>query len=98
MGVDKREILYQLVKKELWEKLSPGEIRLYLLFVVAVDKKRGKGKLSLEEINLYLKLNLDELKKKLKSLQKLNLIKAKFCEKHSVQFQILPPAPDKQAK
>lgn len=91
MRVDKRQILYQLVKQDLWENLSPEEIRLYLLLIVATDNKKGKGKLSLREINHCLDVSLRDVKKTMHNLQKLHLIKVEFCKEHSIRFQLLSP-------
>jgi len=89
VSINKREILHQLVKKELWENLSSKEFRLYLLLVAVTDKKGGRGKLNLKEVNNYLELDRDELKKAMYNLQKLNLIKVESLEEKNVQFRLL---------
>ncbi len=90
MGIDKREIFEKLIKGNFWRNLSCEEIRLYLLLVVVADDKEGKGKINLEEISTYLNLNLNELKKAIYNLQKLDLIRINYCG-GSIQFQFLFP-------
>ncbi|MBE0478239.1 hypothetical protein IBX65_03845 [Candidatus Aerophobetes bacterium] len=98
MRINKRQILNQLVKKDLWENLSSKEIRLYLLLIVTADSKGGKGELSLQEVNRYLEISLNGLKRTICGLQKLHLAKVNHCDEWSFQFQLVCPADQKKRK
>lgn len=89
MRVDKREILRKLVRGDLWEKLSAKEIRLYLLLIIATDKKKGAGKLSWEEISYYLGpgFTWNELKEIVSNLQKLCLVEFNY-EGRNINFKL----------
>ena len=86
----KRKMLYQLFEHDLWEKLSPEEIRLYLLLVVISDKKEGKGRITLEEINscLSIKFTRDKLKRAISNLQKCNLVKMSSFGESDFHFKL----------
>ncbi|MEA1965423.1 MAG: hypothetical protein U9O41_09945, partial [Candidatus Aerophobetes bacterium] len=63
--MNKRRLLTKLTDSDLWEELSPEEIRLYLLLVIFVGKRKRKGKLRWGELKEWLGENFDikQLKK-----------------------------------
>lgn len=92
MRIDKRKSLRVAVEKNLWEKLSPEEVRLYLLFIVRVDERNGEGKLNCQEIEEYLGTNIQKEKLKKASLvfEKLHLVRIEYVpEKSEVKFKLL---------
>lgn len=87
--MNKREILSRLVEKGVWERLSPEEVRLYLLFIIAMDNRQGEGLIRIQQIRNYLQINEEELKKVLDNLQKNNLIKVQYRDEQNIKFQVL---------
>jgi len=90
MKINKREMLYRLVRKDLWENLSPEEIRLYLLLVITSDGEKGRGKLSWKEITYYLGpgFTRDGLRKAVNNLQKFGLVEISSCREWDIQFRL----------
>lgn len=73
MQVDKRVLLKAFLRREdLCKKLSPDDIRLFLLLVVSSEKGKREGKLSWENVKEYLGDNFgkDRLKRTASSLEK----------------------------
>lgn len=92
MKINKEKSLRLVFEKNLWEKLSPEEVRLYLLFVVRVDERKEEGKLNCQEIEEYLGINIQEekLKKVFSTLEKLHLVRVKYVPgKSEVKFKLL---------
>ena len=76
MKIDKRELLEKLIQTNLWENLSPEEVRLYLLLVICVDEIRGAGRLSSEVLERCLGSNftMDQLGEAFRELENLSLL------------------------
>jgi len=76
MKINKRELLEKLIQTDLWENLSPEEVRLYLLLVICVDEIRGAGRLSPEVLERCLGSNftMNDLEKALHELESLSLL------------------------
>jgi hypothetical protein len=92
MRIDKEKSVRVAFEKNLWEELSPEEIRLYLLFIVRADERKGEGKLNGEEIEKYLGINIqkEKLKKVSSTLEKLHLAKIEYVPgKSEVKFKLL---------
>ena len=92
MRIDKEKLLRVIFEGDLWEKLSPEEIRLYLLFIVCVDEKRGEGNLNCQEIEKYLGINIqkEKLKKVSFTLEKLHLARIEYLPKKSeMKFRLI---------
>ncbi len=92
MRIDKEKLLRVIFEGGLWEKLSPEEIRLYLLFIVCVDERKGEGKLNGEEIEECLGINIqkEKLKKVSFTLEKLHLARVEYLpEKSEVKFRLI---------
>jgi hypothetical protein len=51
MDIDRRKILRTLITEDLWKRLSPEEIRLYLLFIISIDETKETGKLKKNRIS-----------------------------------------------
>lgn len=81
MQVDKRGLLKAFLRREdLCKKLSPDDIRLFLLLVVSSEKGEREGKLSWENVKEYLGDNFgkDRLKRTASSLEKVGLAQVTF--------------------
>jgi len=90
--MDKRQLLKILTKPDLWKKLSPEEIRLYLLLIIFVGNRRNRGKLKWEELKEWLGGNFDikHLKKAASSLESFHLVKINCSSKDSeIRFELL---------
>ena len=90
MKIDRHRLLRALVAQDLWKKLSPMGIRLYLLFVIFVDEASGKGKLSKEELKGYLGHNLSgkQFKKTARTFLKLGLAEINYSSGESeIEFK-----------
>ena len=85
MKIDRHRLLRALVAQDLWKKLSPVEIRLYLLFVIFVDEASGKGKLSKGELKKYLGHNLSgkQFKKAAHTFLELHLAEIDYSSRES---------------
>jgi len=91
MRIDKEKSLRVVFEKNLWEKLSPEGVRLYLLFIVRVDERKGGGKLNYQEIEEYLGTNIqkEKLKKSFFTLENLHLARIEYVpEKSEVKFRL----------
>jgi hypothetical protein len=90
MRINKREILCRLVRKDLWESLSPQEIRLYLLLIITSDGEKGKGKLTWKEIRYYLgpEFTREKLKRAADNLQKFGLVEISSYRERDIQFKL----------
>jgi len=92
MKINKEKSLRLVFEKNLWEKLSPEGVRLYLLFITRVDEKKGEGKLNCQEIEKYLGINIqkEKLKKVSSTLEKLHLARVEYISgKSEVKFKLL---------
>ena len=92
MKIDRRGLLRALVTQDLWKKLSPMEIRLYLLFVIFVDETSGMGRLKKEDIKKYLghSLSREQFKKTARTFLELHLAKIDYSSKESeIEFKLL---------
>lgn len=93
MRVDKRGLLKAFLRREdLCKKLSPHDIRLFLLLVVSSEKGKREGKLSWENVKEYLGDNFgkDRLKRTASRLEKMGLAKVTFHPGGThIAFQLL---------
>jgi len=92
MKIDRCRLLRALVTQDLWKKLSPKEIRLYLLFVIFVDETSGMGRLRKEDIKKYLgySLSREQFKKTARTFLELYLAKIDYSSKESeIEFKLL---------
>jgi len=92
MKINGHKLLRALVTQDLWKKLSPMEIRLYLLFVIFVDEASGKGRISGEDLKKYLghSLSIKQLKKAARTFLELRLAKIDYSSKESeIEFKLL---------
>lgn len=91
MKIDREKLLRVVFEENLWKKLSPEEIRLYLLFIICVDERRGKGKLDWQEIERCLGIDIkkEELKRASFTLEKFHLARIEYLpEKLEVKFEL----------
>ena len=58
MKIDRRNLLRTLITEDLWKRLSPEEVRLYLLLVISVDETKKIGKLKKRDIEKCLGYSL----------------------------------------
>lgn len=90
--MNKRQLLTMLTDSDLWKKLSPEEIRLYLLLVIFAGKRGNRGKLRGKELKEWLGESFDikHLKKAAYSLESLHLVKIDCSSKNSeIRFELL---------
>jgi len=81
-----------LTDSDLWKKLSPEEIRLYLLLIIFTGKRGDRGKLRWEELKEWLGGNFDinHLKKAAYNLESSHLVKINCSSKDSeIRFELL---------
>lgn len=45
MDVNRQKLLRTLITEDLWKRLSPEEVRLYLLLIISFDETKRIGKL-----------------------------------------------------
>ena len=94
MKIDRRGLLRALVTQDSWKKLSPKEIRLYLLFVIFVDETSGIGRIRIsgEDFKKYLghSLSREQFKKTARTFLELRLAKIDYSSKESeIEFKLL---------
>ena len=54
---NKHKVLKELKQENLWERLSPEEIRIYLLLIIFADKVKRAGRLGSKVLQGYLGSN-----------------------------------------
>jgi len=92
MKIDKRKLLKTIITQDLREKISPEEIRLYLLLIVSVDQAKGVGKLSREYLERYLGHSLDneQIEEVARTFQRLHLARIDYSpEESEIGFRLL---------
>ena len=92
MKINKRELLKKLIEENLWERLSPEEIRLYLLLIIFADKVKGTGRLSSKVLEGCLGSNFlrERLEKVAHDLEDLRLVKLDISSPGSeIEFEFL---------
>ena len=57
MDIDRRKLLRTLIREDLWKRLSPEEVRLYLL-IISIDETKETGKLKKPDVEKYLRYSL----------------------------------------
>jgi len=90
--MNKRQLLTMLTNPDLWKKLSPEEIRLYLLLIIFAGKRGNRVELRWEELKEWLGENFDieYLKKAVYSLESFHLVKINCSSKDSeIRFELL---------
>jgi len=90
--MNKRQLLKILTDSDLWKKLSPEEIRLYLLLIIFAGKRGNRGKLRWEELKEWLGESFDikQLEKAAYSLESFHLVKVGCSSKDSeIRFELL---------
>jgi len=43
MDISRRKLLRRLITEDLWKRLSPEEVRLYLLLITSIDETKKTG-------------------------------------------------------
>lgn len=77
MKIKKHGLLKKLTQENLWKRLSPEEIRLYLFLIICADEVKGTGRLRLKVLEACLGNNFprSQLEKAAYDLEKLCLVK-----------------------
>jgi len=90
--MNKRQLLTMLTDSDLWKKISPEEIRLYLLLVIFAGERGNRGKLRWKELKEWLGESFDikQLEKAAYSLESFHLVKIDYSSKDSeIRFELL---------
>jgi len=58
MDINRGKPLRRLITEDLWKRLSPEEVRLYLLLVISIDETKEMGKLKKQDIERCLGYSL----------------------------------------
>ena len=91
MEIDRGKLLRALITEDLWKKLSPEEVRLYLLLIISIDETKKIGKLTKRDIEKCLgySLTVKELEKILHTFRELNLAEIEYSkEKSEIKFRL----------
>ncbi|MEA3485710.1 MAG: hypothetical protein U9R03_03270 [Candidatus Aerophobetes bacterium] len=91
MKIDKRKLLKTIITQDLRKKMSPEEIRVYLLLVISVDQANGMGKISREYLERHLGHSLynEQLEKMAHTFRRLHFAKIDYSpEKSEIEFRL----------
>jgi len=91
MEIDRRKLLRTLITEDLWKRLSPEEVRLYLL-IISIDETKEIRKLKKRDIEKCLgySLTVGQLAKIAHSFRELNLAGIEYSkEKSEIKFTLL---------
>ena len=85
MDINRRKLLRRLTTEDLWKRLSPEEVRLYLLLIISIDEAKKIGKLKKQDIEKGLGycLTVGQLEKILHTFRELNLAEIEYSEEKS---------------
>ncbi len=92
MDIDRRKLLRTLITEDLWKRLSPEEVRLYLLLVISIDETKEIGELRKRDIEKCLgySLTVGQLEKITHTFRELNLAEIEYSkEKSEVKFTLV---------
>ncbi len=92
MEIDRRKLLRRLITEDLWKRLSPEKVRLYLVLIVSIDETKKIGKLKKQDIEKCLgySLTVGQLEKIGHTLRELNLADIEyFKEKAEIKFTLV---------
>ena len=92
MDISRRKLLRRLIAEDLWKRLSPEEVRLYLLLVISTDEIKDIGKLKKQEIEKCLgySLTVGQLEKIAHIFRELNLTEMEYSkEKSEIKFTLM---------
>jgi len=92
MKTNKRELLRKLIQEDLWKKLSPEEVRLYLVLITFAVEVKGTGRLGSKDLEGCLGPNFSRsrLEKAALDLENLHLGKADISSRGpAIEFEFL---------
>jgi len=92
MDINRRKLLRTLIAEDLWKRLSPEEVRLYLLLIISIDETKEIRKLKKRDIEKCLgySLTVGQLAKIAHSFRELNLAGIEYSkEKSEIKFTLL---------
>jgi len=92
MDINRQKLLRTLITEDLWKRLSPEEVRLYLLLIISIDEKKETGKLKKHHIEKCLgySLTVGQLEKIGHTLRELHLAEIEYSkEKSEIKFTLL---------
>jgi hypothetical protein len=93
MDIDRRKLLRTIITEDLRKRLSPEEIKLYLLLITSIDETKEIGKLTKQDIEKCLgySLSVGQLEKIAHAFRELQLAEIKYSkEKSEIRFTLLP--------
>ena len=92
MDIDRGKLLRRLITEDLWKRLSPEEVRLYLLLITSIDETKKIGKLKKQDIEKCLgySLTVGQLEKTAYTFRELNLAEIEYSEEKSeIEFTLV---------
>ncbi len=90
--MNRRKLLRTLITEDLWKKLSPEEVRLYLLLIISMDETKEIGELRKRDIEKCLRYSLTvwQLEKIGHAFRELNLAEIGYSKgKSEIKFTLL---------
>ena len=74
MDINRRQLLRTLITEDLWKRLSPEEVRLYLFVIISINQTKEIGKLKKQDIEKCLgySLTVGQLEKIAHTFRELN--------------------------
>jgi len=91
MDIDRGKLLRTLITEDLWKRLSPEEVRLYLL-IISIDETKEIGKLKKQDIERCLgySLTVGQLEKIAHAFRELHLAEIEYSKEESeIKFTLL---------
>ena len=92
MDIDRGKLLRTLIAEHLWKRLSPEEVRLYLLLVISIDETKKIRKLKKQDIEKCpgYSLTAGQLEKIAHTFRELHLAEIEYSkEKSEIKFTLL---------
>jgi len=91
MDISRRRLLRTLITEDLWKRLFPEEVRLYLL-IISIDETKKIGKLKKRDIEKCLgySLAVEQLEKIAHTFRESNLAEIEYSkEKSEIEFTLV---------
>ena len=85
MDVNRQKLLRTLITEDLWKRLSPEEVRLYLLLIISIDETKKIGKLKKRDIEKCLgySLSVGQFEKIGHTFRELHLAETEYSKERS---------------
>jgi len=92
MDIDRGKLLRILITEDLWKRLFPEEVRLYLLLVISIDETKEIRKLKKRDIEKCLgySLTVGQLEKIAHTFRELHLAEIEYSkDKSEIEFDLV---------